>query len=93
MERIIATDFEDIVGTYGSYSEEQGQVKDMTDAVFSDSVYANYSRTADCVEVYVSQEEGYSDPVGADDPIFIWAKVKVYYLGAEVASVSRLIAK
>jgi len=93
MERIIATDFDDIVGAYGSYSEEQGQVKDMTGAVFTDPVYANYSRQAQCAEVYVSQEEGYDEPAGADDPIFIWAKVKVYYLGAEIASISRLISK
>ncbi len=86
-EQIVATDFDSIVGLYGSYSEGQGQVKDMTGAFFSDSAYANYSRQADCVEVWVDQES--SD----EPPIFIWAKVKVYYLGAEVASVSRLIAK
>jgi type II secretory pathway pseudopilin PulG len=92
MERIVSTEPNQIVGTW-NFSESQGQVKDMTGAIFSDPAYANYSRTADCNEVYVSQEEGYSDPVGADDPIFIWAKVKVYYKGAELASVSRLIAK
>ena len=81
------------VARWDSYNEGQGEIKDMTGAVFSDPVYANYSRTADCNEVYVSQEEGYSDPVGADDPIFIWAKVIVYYKGTQLASVSRLIAK
>jgi Tfp pilus assembly protein PilV len=88
MERIIATDFDDIVSTYGSYNEAQGQVKDMTDAVFTDPVYANYSRQANCVYVFV-------EPLSSDDEeyFFIRATVKVYYLGRETASVSRLISK
>jgi type II secretory pathway pseudopilin PulG len=75
------------VARWDSYREGQGEVKDMTGAVFSDPVYANYSRTADCNEVWVEQESG------KDAPIFIWAKVKVYYGGKEIASVSRLISK
>ncbi len=88
MERIIAADFEDIDSTYGSYSEEQGQVEDMNGDVFADAMYANYSRTASCVYVFV-------EPLSGDDEeyFFIRATVKVYYLGAEVASVSRLISK
>jgi type II secretory pathway pseudopilin PulG len=88
MERIIATDFENIVGTYGSYSEAQGQVKDMTDSVFTDPAYANYSRQANCVYVFV-------EPLSGDDEeyFFIRATVKVYYLGRELVSVSRLISK
>jgi type II secretory pathway pseudopilin PulG len=88
MERIIDTDFDDIVSTFGSYSEAQGQVKDMTDAVFTDSAYANYSRQANCVYVFV-------EPLSGDDEeyFFIRATVKVCYLGAETASVSRLISK
>jgi type II secretory pathway pseudopilin PulG len=92
MEQIVNTEPNQIVGTW-NISESQGQVKDMTGAVFSDPAYANYSRQAQCAEVYVSQEEGYSDPVGADDPLFIWANVKVYYNGVELASISRLISK
>ncbi len=88
-ERIVATDFDLIVSAYGSYTEDQGQVKDMTGAIFSDPVYANYSRTAQCADVYVEPESG--DP--EIEPVFIRAAVKVYYKGAEVASVSRLISK
>jgi type II secretory pathway pseudopilin PulG len=86
-EQIVATDFDSIVDTYGSYSEAQGQVKDMTGTVFGDPAYANYSRQADCAYVYVEPESG------DDEPIFVRSIVKVYYKGAEVASVSRLIAK
>jgi len=93
MEQIVSTNFDDIIGRWGVYDEGQGEIKDMTGAIFSDPVYANYSRTARCAEVYVSQEEGYAEPDGADAPIFIWAKVKVYCRGKEIASVSRLISK
>lgn len=86
-EQIVAADFDSIVGTYGSFSEAEGQVKDMGGSVFSDPVYANYSRQAECVYVYVAPESG------DDEPIFIRSVVKVYYKGAEVASVSRLIAR
>ena len=87
IERIVATDFDSIISNYGVYSEAQGQIKDMTGAVFTDSVYKQYSREASCVYVYVGTESG------TDDPIFIRATVKVYYQGREVASVSRLIAE
>lgn len=86
-EKIVATDFDSIIGTYGSYTEAEGQVKDMADLVFSDSLYSGYSRQANCVYVYVNPESG------DDDPVFIRSTVRVYYRGAEMASVSRLIAK
>lgn len=86
MERIVNTEPNQIVGTW-NVSESQGQVKDMTGAVFGDPAYANYSRTAECVEVWVSQESG------SESPVFIRATVKVYYMGTKTASVSRLIAK
>ena len=87
IEKIVETDFDSIVGSYGSYSEAEGQIKDMTGAVFTDPVYANYSRTAECVEVWMAQESG------SDSPIFIRATVNVYYRGKLIGSVSRLIAK
>ena len=60
MERIVATDFEEIVTIYGSYTEARGQIKDMTGGLFSDPVYANYSRQANCVYVFV-------EPLSGDD--------------------------
>jgi len=86
-EQIVNTDPNEIVTSWGVYNEDQGDVTDMTGTVFTDSAYANYSRTADCVEVWVDQES--SD----EPPIFIWVKVKVYYRGTELVSISRLISK
>jgi len=86
-EQIIATDFNQIVTTYNNYSEGQGQIKDVTGAVYTDPAYMHYSRSAECVYVNVGGESG------DDDPVFIRATVKVYYRGAETASVSRLISK
>ena len=87
MERIISTEPNAVVDTWDGFSEGQGVVKDMTGAIFSDPVYANYSRTANCAAVWVDPESG------DDEPIFIRCIVKVYYKGAELASVSRLISK
>ncbi len=85
MEEIINTPFGDIIDQYGVYMETQGQVKDASETVFTDSNYANFSRKAACDEVYVDGESG------DDEPKFIRATVRVYYDGAELAAVSRLI--
>ncbi len=87
MERIVNTDPNEIVTTWDGYNEDQGDVTDMTGAIFSDPVYAQYSRDANCVDVYVGSESG------DDTPIFIRATVNVYYHGKQIGSVSRLIAQ
>lgn len=87
MEKIVNTEPNEIITNWGVYSENQGEVTDMTGTIFTDPVYSQYSRDATCVEVWVGQESG------DDTPIFIRATVKVYYLGREAASVSRLITK
>lgn len=87
MEKIINTPFDEIITTYGNYSESQGQVKDADDLVFTDGHYANYSRDASCEEVYVPQESG------TEKPIFIRATVRVYYSGRLIATVNRLISE
>lgn len=86
MELIIADDFDTIVSDY-NYTEPQGQVKDISGAVYSDSVYGNYSRQVECAKVFLPSESG------NDEPLFIRATVKVYYQGAELAEISRLISK
>jgi len=87
MEKIVNTTFDQIVGSYGSYSEAQGQVKDASGVVFTDSNYANFSRDASCAYFYVPQESG------AWQAIFIRATVRVYYSGREVAVINRFISK
>ena len=86
MEQIVNTAFDDIVTNY-NYTEAQGQVKDTSGAVFTDSNYANFSRDVSCLEVYVPQESG---EAGAN---FICATVRVYYSGREIAIINRLISE
>ncbi len=79
IEQIIATPFESIVDQY-NYAESQGQVKDASGTIITDSMYANFSRQVDCVWE-PSQE------------FFIVATVRVTYRGQEVAAINRLISK
>ncbi len=86
MEEIIDTPFNQIVTGYNDYTEAQGQVKDASGAVFTDSNYVNFSRDVSCEYVYVPQESG------AGEPKFIRVTVRVYYSGREIAIINRLIA-
>lgn len=87
MEEIINTPFEQVVATYNGYSEPQGQVKDASGAVFTDSNYSRFSRDATCSYVYVPQESG------SAAPNFIRATVRVCYDDEEIATVNRLSSK
>lgn len=87
MEQIIFKIARDEIVPPWDYSESQGQVTDVSGAIFSDPAYSNYSRQASCVEVHLAQESG------DDEPLFIRATVQVYYNGREITSISRLIAK
>jgi prepilin-type N-terminal cleavage/methylation domain-containing protein len=86
-EQIIATDYSQIVPTYGSYAEVKGQVKNAAGVVFTDTMYANFSRKASCVYVYMPQQLSYGTPN------FIKITVSVYYNGSKLAEVVRLKAK
>lgn len=86
-EQIINTEFEQIVDDFDGYTESQGQVKDSSGAVFTNPIYANFSRDATCEYVYVPQES----EVG--ELKFIHTTVRVYYDGKEMAAVSRLITR
>ncbi len=85
MEEIIQTPFDQILTSYDGYAEAQGQVKDASGAVFSDSNYANFSRDVSCEYVRVPQESE------AGELKFIRATVRVYYSGKEIAIINRLI--
>jgi len=87
MEQIINTPFDQIVAGYDGYSEPQGQVKDASGTIFTDSNYANFSRQASCEYVYMPQESG------ATEPKFIRAAVRIYYRGSLLADISRLISQ
>jgi prepilin-type N-terminal cleavage/methylation domain-containing protein len=87
MEEIIQTPFDQIVASYDGYAEPQGQVEDANGVIFADLNYANFSRDASCIYVYVPQESG------VEAPKFIRASVRVAYNGDEIISLSRLISK
>jgi len=89
MERIIATPPGQIVATWDGYAEAQGQVKDAGGTVFTDPMYANFSRRATCHDnVYVPQQSG--PPWPCD---YILVSVQTSYQGREMASIRRLISK
>lgn len=87
MERIVATPTGQIVSTWNGRTEVQGQVKDAGDVVFTDPMYANFSRQVACADVRVLQE---SDDLPSN---FIRVSVHVGYQGREIATLYRLISK
>jgi hypothetical protein len=87
MQEIVNTPFSNIAASYGSYSEPEGQVRDASGVVFTDSKYSKLSRASTCDYVYVPQESG----TGAS--IFILATVRVYYRGKEIACIRRLVSE
>ena len=89
MEEIINTPFDQIIASYGAYTETQGHIIKDFNAVteFADPAYANFSRGASCENVYVPQQNG---TVAAN---FIRVTVTVNYSGKEIVSVNRLISE
>ena len=83
MEQVIRRPF------YG-YAEAEGQIKDATGAVFTDPMYANFSRNVICDYVYVPPQPVESDPAKCE---FILITVKVEYSGKEMAAISRLVSE
>jgi prepilin-type N-terminal cleavage/methylation domain-containing protein len=89
MERIIATPVGQIVATWDGYTEDQGQVKDGSGVVFTDPIYANFSRRATCHDdVYMPQQSGPPWPSN-----YVLVSVQTSYQGREMASIRRLISK
>ena len=87
MERIVSTPFDEIVSTWHGHSEAQGELRDASDTIFTDPMYARYSREAECYEVYVPQQGGMASPN------FILVTVRVYYGGEPIATLNRLIGE
>jgi len=80
----------DNIDDYHGYMEEQGQVKDATGAVFTDPMYANFSRKVECDYTYVPPQPEESEPAKCE---FIRITVKVDYNGKEMAAISRLVSE
>jgi hypothetical protein len=88
IEWIVATPYDQIMPTWNGYAENPGQIEDASGNTFTDPIYANYSRDVSCETVYVAQQADEDPP-----SFFILATVRVYYRGAETATVRRLISK
>jgi prepilin-type N-terminal cleavage/methylation domain-containing protein len=80
MEEIVHTPFDEIMARYDGYEEAQGQVKDASGAVFTDSNYANFSRGSSCA-------------LDITQPYFILVTVWVRYDGNEILNLNRLISR
>jgi prepilin-type N-terminal cleavage/methylation domain-containing protein len=85
----IPTGFDNL-DDYDGYSELQGQVKDATGAVFTDSRYANFSRDVTCEYVYVPPQPAETDPAKCE---FIRITVQVDYSGLSMATIVRLVSE
>jgi type II secretory pathway pseudopilin PulG len=86
MEQIIDANFEQIIPTYGSYTEQKGQVKDADGVIFNDPMYADFSKEAVCEEIYVP-------PQSFGTKNFIKITVIVRQNGLKLAEVTRLKSK
>ncbi|MEN6428865.1 MAG: prepilin-type N-terminal cleavage/methylation domain-containing protein [Phycisphaerales bacterium] len=84
MEQIIGTAHGSIIATWNGYTEAQGQVADASGTVFSDPLYAGFSRTASCQAKYVAS----GPPLTTN---FILIKVIVAWQGREIMTLSSLI--
>jgi prepilin-type N-terminal cleavage/methylation domain-containing protein len=80
----------DNIDDYHGYAESQGQVKDATGTVFTDSAYANFSRNVTCEYVYVPPQPVESDPAMCE---FIRITVQVKHSGKQMATVVRLVSE
>jgi len=78
------------INDYHNYFEAQGQVKDASETVFTDSRYTNFSRNVTCEYVYVPPQPAESDPAKCE---FIRITVRVDYSGKQMATVVRLVSE
>jgi Tfp pilus assembly protein PilV len=69
----------------GGYNEPKGQVKDANNVVFTDPMYADFSRGTTCEYFYAAQQDS-----SFGTPNFIRITVKVYQNDLELAEVVRL---
>lgn len=82
IERIVGTPFDEIVLNLDGYNtaEAEGQLRDASETIFTDSMYANFSRETTCVW-------------DGDQDYFVLVTVTVAYRGQELVSVNRLISR
>ncbi len=86
MEQVVGTPHASIIANWNGYTEVQGQVVDASGTVFSDPMYAGFSRAVTCEAKYVSC----APPLTAN---FILITVKVAWQGRDIVTLSSLINK
>lgn len=79
LERIVATDFDDIESIWADYSEAEGAVTDSTGNVVTDNMYSKFSRSVTVAEATLGSTTHY------------WVTVTVQWDSKEVGTLSRLI--
>ena len=88
IEKVVSTNFGDIISRYGAISEPKGAIKDGDGNVLNGTMYANFQRRTRSQYVYVSQQDGLDE-----NPNFIRVKVTVYQDELKLAELTRLISK
>jgi len=79
MERIRATDYDDVMTVYSAYTEPAGLLKDSAGQLLSGSLYRGISRSTACQTVNV---EGVQ---------MLWVTVRVFYQDGEMLKAGTLI--
>jgi hypothetical protein len=88
MEKVIKMTYNQIAPMYNNYTENAGQVKDATGAVYTDTAYARFSRSCTCDDHIRVAQEG-----TAGGYKYTLVTVKVFYDGREMVTLKRLITK
>ncbi len=79
MEKILVTNYADIISTYSAYSESEGALLDAAGAVHTGSAYSGFSRSVRCQ----------SAAVGSIDLVVV--TVTVYYDSDKIARITTLV--
>lgn len=80
----------DNIDDYHGYIEAQGQVKDATGTVFTDSQHTNFSRNVTCEYHAMSPQPV---PGSIEECDFISVTVQVNYSGKQMATIIRLVSE
>ena len=80
IEQVINTPFDQILSTYGDYTESRGQMTRADGSCFTQPVYSRFSRKAICSNWPMNNPQDY----------LVLITVKIFYDGKELAQIRRL---
>jgi prepilin-type N-terminal cleavage/methylation domain-containing protein len=87
LEQVVGTPFDQIVATWDGYAEPQGQVTDADGNVFTDPIYAGFSREVVCEECWPWPQQ----PPAAN--FLLQVTVQVYHRGRPITTLARLVGR